>query len=190
MPELLKVQPRVVPDMPPEQKRDMFRAFNYFNKALDEFDHILFVPQSVRIEAARHAIRYHLNHLSIFNIEQTQVDLYKATTWYGYFIWEKVRDKGRIPLLVTIYVLNKYLGNEPKKVKLDDPLIKQIVAFAKNHEGPPHTSIDDGTGRNSSEEEEGKHRDGDEDHAIGKVGIYTAFTAARRALELYNRSKR
>jgi hypothetical protein len=120
----------------------------------------------------------------MFNIEQTKVDLYKAVTWYGYFIWERVRDKDRIPLMLTIGILNKYLANEPKRVKLDEPTIKQIAAFAKNHEGTSHTSI--GTGQNSSEEEDCKHGDGDEDHAIGKVGIYTAFTAARRALELYH----
>ncbi len=189
MPESSKGQPRVHPVMSPEQKRDMWRAFNYFNKALDECEHLLVVPQSVRNEAARHAVRYHLAHLSRFNIEQTEVDLYKATTWYGYFIWEHVRDKGRIPLMVTIYVLNKYLGNEPKRVRLDKPIIKQIVAFAKNHEGAAHISIASDIEQNSSEEEDRQHRDGDEDHAIGKVGIYTAFTAARRALELYHPSK-
>ena len=91
--------------------------------------------------------------------------------------------------MVTIYVLNKYLGNEPKRVRLDKPIIKQIVAFAKNHEGAAHISIASDIEQNSSEEEDRQHRDGDEDHAIGKVGIYTAFTAARRALELYHPSK-
>jgi hypothetical protein len=183
-----RVVPRVHPSMSTEQVRDMRRIFNFFDRALDRCEHLIVVPPSVREAAARHAVRYHLAHLGMFNIEQTEVDPYKAATWYGYFIWERVRDKGRIPLIVTVYVLNKFLGNEPKKVRLDKPTIKQIVAFAKNHEGPSHTSI--GTGQNSSEEEDCIHRDGDEDHAIGKVGIYTAFTAARRVLELYHPLKR
>jgi hypothetical protein len=176
--------------MSTEQVRDMRRTFYLFDKALDGYKHLIVVPPSIRDEAARHAVRYHLAHLSMFNIEQTEVDPYKAATWYGYFIWERVRDKGRIPLVITVYVLNTLLGREPKKVKLDKPIIKQIVAFAKNHEGPVYHSTGTVTGQDNSEEEDCKHRDGDEDHAIGKVGIYTAFTAARRALELYDPSKR
>jgi hypothetical protein len=189
MPAPPKGSTRVHPSMSTEQVRDMRRIFNFFNKALDECEHLIVVPPSVREEAARHAVRYHLAHLSMFNIEQTKVDPYKAVTWYGYFIWERIRDKGRIPLMVTVYVLNKFLGNEPKRVRLDEPTIKQIVAFAKNHEGPVHTNTGTRTGQTSSEEEDREHRDGDEDHAIGKVGIYTAFTAARRALELYYPSR-
>jgi hypothetical protein len=183
-----RVVRRVDPSMSTEQVRDMRRIFNLFDKALDGFEHLIVVSPSIREAAARHAVRYHLAHLSMFNIEQTKVDLYKAVTWYGYFIWEHIRDKERIPLIVTIYVLNNFLWREPKQVRLDELTIKQIVAFAKNHEGPSHISVV--TGQNSSEEQDHKHRDGDEDHAIGKVGIYTAFTAARRALELYHPSQR
>jgi len=71
----------------------MRRIFSLFDKALDGFKHIVVVPPDIRDDAARHAIRYHLAHLSIFNIEQTKVDPYKAATWYGYFIWERIRDK-------------------------------------------------------------------------------------------------
>jgi hypothetical protein len=179
---------RVDPSMSTEQVRDMRRIFNLFDKALDGFEHLVVVPHSIQEEAARQAVRYHLAHLMMFNIEQTKVDPYKAATWYGYFIWERIRDKGRVPLVVTIYVLNNFLRREPKQVRLDEPTIKQIVAFAKNHEGPAYTST--GIGQNSSEEQDRKHCDGDEDYAIGKVGIYTAFTAARRALELYHPSQR
>jgi len=72
--------------MSTEQVRDMLRTFNLFDKALDGYTHLIIVPASIRDEAARHAVRYHLAHLSMFNIEQTKVDPYKAATWYGYFI--------------------------------------------------------------------------------------------------------
>jgi hypothetical protein len=180
-----RVVQRVHSSMSTEQVRDMRRTFKIFDKALDGYEHLIVVPPNVREEAARHAVRYHFAHLGKFNIEQTEVDPYKAATWYGYFIWDCIRDKGRTPLVVTIYVLNSFLGQEPKKVRLDTPIIEQIVAFAKKHEGTTHT--DTGIGLEQSSSEEGRQlRDGDEDHAIGKVGIYTAFTAARRALELYH----
>jgi hypothetical protein len=180
------VNRRVDPSMSAEQIRDMRRIFSLFDKALDGYKHIVVVPPDIRDDAARHAIRYHLAHLSIFNIEQTKVDPYKAATWYGYFIWERIRDKDRISLVVAIYVLNYLLGKEPKKVKSDETTIKQIVAFAKNHEGSARTSTHADIAQDSSGQEVGQNRDGDEDHAIGKVGIYTTFTAARRVLEIYN----
>jgi hypothetical protein len=172
--------------MSTEQVRDMRRTFNLFDRALDGYKHLIVVPRSIRNEAAKHAVRYHLAHLRMFNIEQTEVDPYKAATWYGYFIWEHMRDKDRVSLVVTIHVLNHLLRKEPKKIGLDDFVIKQIVAFAKNHEGSAHIGSPIGTEPDGTEDRCCKHRDGNEDHAIGKVGIYTAFTAARRVLELYN----
>jgi hypothetical protein len=75
-----RVAQRVHPSMSTEQVRDMRRIFKYFDKALDGYKHLIVVPSSIRDEVARYAVRYHLAHLSMFNIEQTKVDPYRAST--------------------------------------------------------------------------------------------------------------
>ena len=65
---------RVDPSMSTEQVRDMRRIFSLFDKALDGYQHLIKVPLNVRDEASRSAVRYHLVHLRMFNIEQTKVD--------------------------------------------------------------------------------------------------------------------
>ena len=144
-----------------DDKKLIFLVFSLLDQLITSEDYPYHqhvgVARDTLDKAKTDAIRFHIGHLKHHKVHATSIDPYKIVSWYGFYVAKNADDVKRISLLATIELMRYFLSCEINGITLDRETTSLLYRMVAN----------DGV---------------NDDHGVGKNGLYLAFLCSRKAL--------